>query len=652
MAVFASEGESSMKRFVSLLAVAFAALLPMVVVAQDSDTNAPVLVNLVIDPDQIDTSASDQTVTLSVDVTDDLSGYSYGYAYLYSPSGQVWVYAYLGEPVSGTPLDGRFRGYLTIPRYSEAGTWTLSSLILYDRTGNALQLDAAALAAGGFPNALQVVSSDPDTAPPDLIGLSVAPTAVDVSAAAQTLTFTLDVLDDKSGLDVPPQPNRDLNHLVELYSPSRRQYVWAHYADAVLVDGPNADGAYRYEISVKMPRYAEPGDWVIIVNLTDRAGNSRYYDSSFADPPWPGASPTRVTVTSNPADTTLPVIGSAGVSPSLINTSSGDRSVDFTLALRDDLSGLGPLQIGNVLYCFAYGFFYSPSGQQSRTACLYNDAQLIAGTRLNGTWKTSVFFPQYSEEGTWNLTVLSVRDQAGNFRYLNAADLAAAGLATQIQVIKPSLEVDGSIGPGGGTVEDATFGDRAQVTAPPGAFAEPTDVKIDVLREPLQIPSPQGFGAAGSLYVNIELVPKPSYPLPAPGLTITIPLIETNPPAPGTNLTLFRVNPATGALVPAFGLNGQPVVGTVNADGRSATFTGIISLSTVVALARLAEVVGDVNLDGQVNCADLKLVRSAFGKRSGQVGYDYRADANRNGVIDINDLAYVSRALPAGTKCQ
>ena len=47
-----------------------------------------------------------------------------------------------------------------------------------------------------------------------------------------------------------------------------------------------------------------------------------------------------------------------------------------------------------------------------------------------------------------------------------------------------------------------------------------------------------------------------------------------------------------------------------------------------------------------------RIVKAAFGKRSTSSGYDLRADVNRNGVIDINDLAYVSRLLLPGTSCQ
>lgn len=63
------------------------------------------------------------------------------------------------------------------------------------------------------------------------------------------------------------------------------------------------------------------------------------------------------------------------------------------------------------------------------------------------------------------------------------------------------------------------------------------------------------------------------------------------------------------------------------------------------------KLLGDVNSDGAVNCADLAIVKAAFGKRTGQPGFDARADVNGDGVVDIRDLSFVSQKLPAGTSC-
>jgi len=91
---------------------------------------------------------------------------------------------------------------------------------------------------------------------------------------------------------------------------------------------------------------------------------------------------------------------------------------------------------------------------------------------------------------------------------------------------------------------DQTFGARAQVTFPSGVLGASTDVAIDVFDSPLSIPTPSGFSGPGTHFVNINLAPAPTFPLPAPGLTVVLPL--TNIMIPGTRINLFRVDPATG----------------------------------------------------------------------------------------------------------
>jgi hypothetical protein len=64
-----------------------------------------------------------------------------------------------------------------------------------------------------------------------------------------------------------------------------------------------------------------------------------------------------------------------------------------------------------------------------------------------------------------------------------------------------------------------------------------------------------------------------------------------------------------------------------------------------------ADLAGDPNADGKVDCSDLAIVRSSLGKRSGQAGFDFRADVNSDGVVDVRDLAFVARKLPVGMRC-
>lgn len=74
------------------------------------------------------------------------------------------------------------------------------------------------------------------------------------------------------------------------------------------------------------------------------------------------------------------------------------------------------------------------------------------------------------------------------------------------------------------------------------------------------------------------------------------------------------------------------------------------SLSAFEGLAKLP-LPADLNRDGKVDCSDLVIVKASFGKRSGQPGFDSRADTNNDGIVNVKDLAFVSQKLPAGTHC-
>ena len=60
---------------------------------------------------------------------------------------------------------------------------------------------------------------------------------------------------------------------------------------------------------------------------------------------------------------------------------------------------------------------------------------------------------------------------------------------------------------------------------------------------------------------------------------------------------------------------------------------------------------GDVNGDARLTCADLSAATPSIGKRVGQPGFLATADLDQNGVVDIRDIAAISRLLPAGTRC-
>ena len=109
----------------------------------------------------------------------------------------------------------------------------------------------------------------------------------------------------------------------------------------------------------------------------------------------------------------------------------------------------------------------------------------------------------------------------------------------------------------------------------------------------------------------------------------------------GAGLVVGTVTTASSSTVPSGRVVSQtPAAGTSVANGSA--------VNLVVSSGAL---IGDVNGDGFVNCTDLAIIKASFGKRSGQPGFDGRADTNHDGVVDLRDLSFVSRLLPTGTKC-
>jgi len=73
------------------------------------------------------------------------------------------------------------------------------------------------------------------------------------------------------------------------------------------------------------------------------------------------------------------------------------------------------------------------------------------------------------------------------------------------------------------------------------------------------------------------------------------------------------------------------------------TFSGQLAVNGLLN----GPVLGDLNGDSTVNCADVAMIRAAIGKTSSKPGFDLRAD----GVIDVRDLSLLSRQLPPGSVC-
>ena len=114
--------------------------LLLVLAALGQDVTAPVFLDVRVEPVYIDTTHSDQIVTVYAELSDDLSG-------IRGPSGVFVGFhslsgTYKGtnmsdtDMVSGDNMHGWYTRKLLFPQYSELGIWRLDLLHSTDRVGN------------------------------------------------------------------------------------------------------------------------------------------------------------------------------------------------------------------------------------------------------------------------------------------------------------------------------------------------------------------------------------------------------------------------------------------------------------------------------------------------------------------------------------
>jgi Dockerin type I domain len=150
------------------------------------------------------------------------------------------------------------------------------------------------------------------------------------------------------------------------------------------------------------------------------------------------------------------------------------------------------------------------------------------------------------------------------------------------------------------------------------------------------------------------------YPLVTPGYpafeATQIQLASSLP----TGLSFVNVSPLTtapgsGTLTgtPPVALGGAtvPLVFQVTNPGPVNAALGLPPLSYFVTGNLLIVKAGDVTHDGNVDCNDVAAVKAALNATRGMPNYNYYADINGDGVVNVLDLAFVSSHLAAGTAC-
>ncbi|GAW51796.1 hypothetical protein PD653B2_4145 [Nocardioides sp. PD653-B2] len=215
------------------------------------DTQAPVVRSLSLSPASVDVSTAKALVTLTAQITDDVSGYQGGYAYLEGP-GNITYPIWVGNAsrTSGTDLDGTFTGTTEIPAHAPAGTYHLTCN-LGDKVGHYTNT---------CPSATLTVRSVDDTQAPVVRSLSLSPASVDVSTAKAIVTLTAQITDDVSGYQ---------GGYAYLEGPGNITYpIWV--GNASRTSGTDLDGTFTG--TTEIPAHAPAGTYHLTCNLGDKVG--------------------------------------------------------------------------------------------------------------------------------------------------------------------------------------------------------------------------------------------------------------------------------------------------------------------------------------------------------------------------------------------
>ncbi len=355
-------------------------------------------------------------MTIELHVTDDVSDFSHGHVEFTSPSGVQRRVTYFDATnlVSGNLRDGEFATTLTLPQYTESGTWQLKEVSLADQPNAGRAYSKDWLITHGFPVTFSVAPGG-DTAAPYVASFAITPLTIDTSLASQTITVTAHLTDDLGGSGAGEYATQ-----FHFASPTVHQQLWAMLdAQLHLVAGTALDGVF--ESTVAVPQYSASGTWHLDgLTLYDSVGNHRkLYETDMLQLGFP------TTLMIAPGgDSDPPAVAEFDFEPKAIEVTMHSQTITVTFRISDNLSGAsaGDLQ------------FADPTTRGLRRVN-YTSTERISGDGRDGRYIVPVAFSPTDKAGIWHLNLVGVFDNVGNRVGLDESSLSALGFPTTLHVV-------------------------------------------------------------------------------------------------------------------------------------------------------------------------------------------------------------------------
>ena len=375
-----------------------------IIVEGTEDAEPPAVTALSIEPASVNTTSSAQTVAVKATLTDSLSGVASGSIQFQSPSGKQFTSRVSFSKVSGTELSGSWEAKVPFEKFIQAGTWSVSSMVLTDNVGNESKLSAAQLEAKGLAHSVSVTSTE-DTEAPALASLTLTPSSVNVTSSAETVTAVAEITDNASGVAFGD---------LDFKAPSGEKITVP--VTFVRMSGTATKGLYEAKQTFKP--YIKAGTWSVSdVGLVDAVGNEANISSSQLEGKGFAHS---VAVTDGNEDIEAPQLTALSIAPTKINTVLSGKQVLLTAHMTDNLSGVAAANV----------VFENEAGTKLTNVEPFVRA---SGNELSGVYEAVATFKQSTESGTWRVRGLSMEDAVENKVSLSAAQLESKGFPATVE---------------------------------------------------------------------------------------------------------------------------------------------------------------------------------------------------------------------------
>lgn len=237
----------------------------------------------------------------------------------------------------------------------------------------------------------------------------ITPATIDTSGQDRKVEVTWRVTDNLSGI------NLEFPMVGAYHGTGNLRPVL--YAMAEQTGGDKMNATFKATFNV--PRYSPQGHWSLDFQFRDKIGNYARFE---ADELAKLGLPTGFDQV-GPGDNGPPTLVSMSIDRNSVDTSGADQTINATLRVKDDLTGVN-MESSNGVGMVAY--------HRGRHQFNYGNCERTSGDALDGIYQCELPIRRYSAKGTWELRV-GMRDHAGYESVLGPDSLPRMGFPSTIQ---------------------------------------------------------------------------------------------------------------------------------------------------------------------------------------------------------------------------